>query len=178
MNIKIRKATEQDARGITEVNTYTWLTTYKGIIPDDILENRLKTMEERIIKTAKAIKNKQDDFYVALIDNKIVGIMCYGKSRNKDYPDCGEIYAIYVLKEYQGYHIGTKLFLTGIKQLKNAGFNNMILNVLEGNPAIKFYEKFGGIKKGFQQELLSDFNLKENIMYFTNLEKIYNENLK
>ena len=40
MNISIRKGTEKDAKGVIEVNTFTWLTTYKGLISNQILEKR------------------------------------------------------------------------------------------------------------------------------------------
>ena len=36
----IRKAKSSDDKGIIEVNTKTWITTYSGIIPDEILEKK------------------------------------------------------------------------------------------------------------------------------------------
>ena len=58
MDILMRKAKQSDARGIVEVNTYTWLTTYKGLMPDEILDNRVKTIEDRVSKTANSIREK------------------------------------------------------------------------------------------------------------------------
>lgn len=43
----------------------------------------------------------KNNFYVAEVDNKIVGVLTYGKSRNDNYSSCGEINAIYVLSDYQ-----------------------------------------------------------------------------
>ena len=172
MNIEIRKAKEIDAGGIVLVYTYTWETTYKGLIPDEILENRRNTIEDRIPTTANSIKEK-DNAYVAVDGNKIVGIMTYGKSRDNNYPDSGEIYSIYVLKEYQGLGIGKDLFMNGIKELINKGYNNMILNVLIGNKTINFYEKYSGIKVGQRQDNFGTTVLTENIMYFDNLKDIY-----
>ena len=56
MDILMRKAKQSDARGIVEVNTYTWLTTYKGLMPDEILDNRVKTIEDRVTWQAQYIK--------------------------------------------------------------------------------------------------------------------------
>lgn len=174
MEFIIRKAKEEDAKDIAYVNTYTWLTTYKGLMPDELLEERVKTIDDRVPKIINAIKTK-DNFYVALDGNKVVGIMSYGKSRNQDYIDSGEIKSIYILKDYQGLGLGKSLFMTGIKELLNMGFNSMILNVLEGNDAFLFYQKYDGKKVS---EKIDDFGgtiLKENVMYFDNLEDIYSK---
>ena len=174
MKFVIRKAKLEDAKDIAYVNTYTWLTTYKGLMPDELLEERVKTIDDRVPKIINAIKTK-DNFYVALDGNKVVGIMSYGKSRNQDYIDSGEIKSIYILKDYQGLGLGKSLFMTCIKELLNMGFNSMILNVLEGNGAFLFYQKYGGRKVS---EKIDDFGgtiLNENVMYFDNLEDIYSK---
>lgn len=104
----------------------------------------------------------------------MVGILSYGNSRNEKYVDCGEINAIYVLDEYQGYGIGKSLFLTGINELINKGYNNMILNVLKGNKTISFYEHFGGKKVDSRFDKFGNDIIEEYIMYFDNLNKIIN----
>jgi ribosomal protein S18 acetylase RimI-like enzyme len=38
-------------------------------------------------------------------------MLSYGKSRDENYPNDGEIYAFYILQEYQNLGIGKKLFL-------------------------------------------------------------------
>lgn len=171
MDILIRKANENDASGIAYVNTYTWLTTYKDLLPNEVLEDRKKTMKDRIPLIKDSIK-KQDNTYVAVDNNKVIGFISYGKSRNNEYLNSGEIYAIYVLDDYQGLGIGKKLFLTGIKELIDMGYNNMILNVLEGNKTINFYEKYHGIKVSTRQDNYGDNIITENVMYFDDLNKI------
>lgn len=174
MDIVIRKAEVKDARGIVEVYTYTWLTTYKGLIPDEILENRLNTIEERIPLIQKTIEEK-NNMFVAVVDNKVVGVMSYGKSRNDDYSSSGEIYSIYVLEEYQGLGLGKKLFMTGIKELISKGYDTMILYVLSGNNTIKFYEKYCGVKIGQKQDKFGSVMLTEDMMYFENLKDLYSK---
>lgn len=174
VDILIRKAKESDARGIVEVNTYTWLTTYKGLMPNELLESRIKTIDDRVSKTANSI-TENDNAYVAIDNDKIIGIMSYGKSRNNEYPESGEIYSIYILKEYQGLGIGKKLFMVGINELINKGYHTMILNVLNGNSTIKFYEKYCGKKVGEKQDSFGNTILTESIMYFENLEDIYSK---
>lgn len=179
-NIIIRKAQIKDARNIVEVKTYTWLTTYKGLMPEELLENRLNTIDERTEQTKdsieKKILEKRNNTFVAEVDGKVVGMLGYGKSRNENYSDSGEIYSIYVLKDYQGFGIGKKLFMTGIKTLIDQGYDSMILNVLEGNKTLHFYEKYGGKNVGSKTDNFAGVELTENVMFFDNLKKIYNEN--
>lgn len=74
INILIRKGNENNARGVIEVNTYTWLTAYKGLKPDKVLENRVKTMDERVTKIADSIR-KKDNLYIAVDNGIFVVIM-------------------------------------------------------------------------------------------------------
>ena len=56
--------------------------------------------------------------------------------------DCGEVYAIYLLEEYQGRGIGYRLMCEACEKLKT--YDRIALWVLEGNEkAIRFYERFG-----------------------------------
>lgn len=167
----IRKANVTDTKGIIEVGTRTWITTYKGLMSDKILNDRINTMEER----KKGLKNelkKNNNWYVAEVDNKVVGFVSYGKSRNEKYENYGEINAIYVLKEYQKLGIGKELFFKGIEELINLGFNDMILNVLEGNETINFYKHFDGEIIDKKYDYFGDELIKENIMLFKNINNL------
>ena len=53
------------------------------------------------------------------------------------------MYAIYVLKEAQGKGIGRALVGTLAASLLANGYTDMIVWVLEQNPAVSFYEKLG-----------------------------------
>ena len=101
--------------------------------------------------------------------------MTYGESRNSQYPNSGEIYSLYVLKEYQGHGLGKDLFMLGIKELINKGYTSMILNVLDGNKTIYFYEKYGGKKVSTKQAEFHDIEITEHVMYYENLKDIYKE---
>lgn len=175
MNIIIRKANVEDSRGIVEVKMSSWLTTYKGLMPDEVLKNRKDTIEERIPRTESQIR-EYNNIYVAVDNDRVIGTMSYGESRNEKYKEHGELNFIYLLDEYQGYGIGKKLFMTGIKELIDMGYNSMILNVLEGNKTIGFYEKYSGKKIEQKEEVFYNTPLVENIMLFEDLNKIYEDN--
>ena len=49
-----------DANWIVEVLTYTWQTQYKGLLPDEIIEKRFHTMDERTKKIQEHIMLKNN----------------------------------------------------------------------------------------------------------------------
>lgn len=60
------------------------------------------------------------------------------------YGVAGEVYAIYVLKEYQNQNIGRNLMKYSIEKLSKMGLISFLVWVLESNPYKQFYEKLGG----------------------------------
>lgn len=171
----IRKATIDDAYWIASVNANTRHTTYKWLMPQKVLETRLGTIPEKAEKIKNSIK-KNDRFLVAvnLENNEVIWMLSYGPSRDEKYPDDWEIYAFYVLKEYQKLGVGKSLFLTWIQELLNLWYNNMIINVLEWNNAIWFYQKFGWIVVWEKYEPCGKMMIKENMLFFDNIENIKN----
>jgi GNAT superfamily N-acetyltransferase len=68
-----------------------------------------------------------------------------GRARNGPAQFTGELYALYLLKEYQGRGIGSALFRTVAAQLVTLGMESMIVWALETNePACQFYRRLGG----------------------------------
>jgi ribosomal protein S18 acetylase RimI-like enzyme len=140
-DLVIRKASYEDAEGKGYVHYRSWIETYTGLFPDDIME---KITLERSIKSAK---EHPESTYVAIIDYKIVGFACYLESRDEDLKNAGEIMAIYVLNEYKNMGIGKALIKMCYKELSH--YNSIILWVLESNEqAIGFYRSEGFIKDG------------------------------
>ena len=79
----------------------------------------------------------------------IVGFASAGPEREDDRVYWGELYAIYILEEYQRLGLGHRIFLRVTRRLLADGYNSMLLWVLEDNhPAIRFYESLGGKRVG------------------------------
>ena len=170
-NFIIRKAIISDVDEIIDVSNKTWITTYKGLLSDKFLNNKINMMDEEKRRLEKSIQVK-NNYYVVVVDNRVVGFVSYSKSRNEKYENYGKINALYVLKEYQGLGIGKALFIKGIEELSNLGFENMILNVLDGNNAINFYKYFGGKIIDKRYDYFLDELVKENILLFKDINNI------
>lgn len=139
----IRNKKESDIESLAKVHYESWITTYKGIVPDSYLDSlSLESyIEKHHMFNAPCI--------VAEVDGKVVGFLMYSKDKDEDTSDkCGEIMVIYLLQEYQHKGIGTLLMNEAEKRMKSE-FDQLSLWVLEDNiPTVKFYEKMGFEKDG------------------------------
>jgi ribosomal protein S18 acetylase RimI-like enzyme len=134
----IRKAAVEDAEGKGYVHYQSWIETYTGLFPDEVMA-RLS-----LEKNIQLAKDYPENTYVAIVDNKIIGFSCYLESRDDDLEDTGEIVAIYILKEYQGLGIGKQLMEVCYKELSK--YSKLSLWVLGCNKkSIGFYERQGFI---------------------------------
>jgi len=161
MNYVIRKKEAKDCLGIAHVVTVAWNETYKGIIPDWFLEE-LKNNEDERAKKSYEIDNNQQ--LVLEVDNEIVGFVNYGILEDKEFNNCGEIFALYIVSKVKGNGFGRKLVEKAVLELKKFGCDKMIISCLKGNPSNEFYKHIGG--KYIKDGLYKRFNLPENVYYF------------
>ena len=164
MNYLIRKREQKDCKDVAHVVTIAWNETYKGIVPDEFLNNLYNNEEERAKNSYNNFDEKENHQYVLEVDNKIVGFVNVESSDETDYENCGEIHAVYIINGYKGYGLGKKLIETGIEELKSMGFNKMVIGCLVGNPSNEFYEHIGG--KYIKQRIFEKLQLPENVYYF------------
>jgi len=143
--LKIREADISDVEGISVVHVNSWRTTYKGLLPDTYLSQL--SVQNRVINWNWTFNNlnKDEVIFVAINhEEQIVGFCNGGKNRDTDFEYDGEIYAIYLLEEFQGCGIGRQLIKTLVDTIILKGYRSLIVWVLEGNPSEKFYKKLGG----------------------------------
>lgn len=169
--IKIRKAILTDAKGIAKVHVDSWKTTYVNVVPDEYL-NKL-SYESREQMWANAIPS--GGVYVAENnEGLIVGFSKGGKERSGNYDGYdGELYAIYILKEYQGRGIGTALVKPVIDELKGMGSTSMVVLVLEENTSCKFYELLGGKKIDTVEVEIGGKKLSELVYGWNDIRNIF-----
>ena len=149
MDIKIIKTTIEDVRGTIEVQYKTWLATYPnkkaGITIDDIeyrykdafSPERLKKREEMIVS-----QEPNEKYIVAKDGDRVVG-MCYAVIHE----DKNQLEAIYILPEYHGRGIGTKLWNAVLPFFDKT--KDIYVEVADYNEkAIGFYKKLGFIDTG------------------------------
>ena len=77
------------------------------------------------------------------LNNKIIGWIYYDYISDK-YENAGEIYSLYVLKEYHKKGYGKMLFNFAVENFKKNNINKFVVGCLEGNPSNEFYKYMGG----------------------------------
>lgn len=146
MNFEIRDMGPEDADSKGYVHWKSWQETYSGLIPEDSLARQSL---ERCRETAR---HWPENTLVAQLDGNIVGFACHGLCQDGDLSNCGEVMAIYVLREAQGLGIGKALMEAALEKL--SAYDTIALWVLrENRQAIGFYEHFGFRFDGAAQAL-------------------------
>jgi ribosomal protein S18 acetylase RimI-like enzyme len=143
--VVVREAGADDVEGIAEVHLMSWRTTYKGIISNSYLSNlTLERRKRNWLWTFNHLNQDETIFVAETREGRIVGFSSSGRNRNSEYPHEGEVYAIYLLKEFQRQGIGRSLFKASVNSLIQRGYQSMMLWVLENNPTLGFYQHMGG----------------------------------
>jgi L-amino acid N-acyltransferase YncA len=148
----IRAATADDARAIAEVHIASWRTTYRGIVPDAVLD--VLSVEERERRWASSLTTRDSPSFAYVAEDeagRVVGFASGGPRRDGDPAYAGELYAIYLLPGAQGQGVGRRLTEAVARHLDKRGMRSMLVWVLSTNPARSFYEALGGRYLGEQQ---------------------------
>lgn len=145
MSPTIRSAQIADAPAIARVHVDGWRTTYRGIVPDDVLANLATERRERSWAGRLSKQDSAEFVYVAEdAAGDIVGFASGGPEREQDPVYTGELYAIYLLADQQGKGIGRLLTRAVTERLATMGHGAMLVWVLAKNPARHFYAALGG----------------------------------
>ncbi|HKL74532.1 MAG TPA: GNAT family N-acetyltransferase [Halanaerobiales bacterium] len=140
--MEIRKAKSSDVKGVTKVHVESWKTTYKDIFPKEFLESISYEKRHKLWETI--LNNSGEEIvYVIEVNNNIIGFLSAGPAREKNSNYDIEIYALYLLEEYQNKGYGQKLINNFFNFLKENDYNSVYVWVLKENSATEFYKKMG-----------------------------------
>jgi ribosomal protein S18 acetylase RimI-like enzyme len=141
--IHIRPATQADIPAIARIHVDSWRATYRGIVPDAVLDELSYAEHEdrwqlRIQPDAQAITLVAEDD-----DGAIAGFVIGGKERTGDPLYDAELYAIYLDPSHLRHGTGTQLTRALARALQARGFHSLLVWVLVANPALHFYAALG-----------------------------------
>jgi ribosomal protein S18 acetylase RimI-like enzyme len=143
--MKIREARVEDAEEIAKVHVKSWLSTYKGILSDSYLATlSMESRKNSWMWTFQNLNMHERLFVAEDKDGNLVGFSNGGRSRSHEYTHEGELYAIYLLMEYQRIGIGKMLMDAVMDSLREHGYSSMMAWVLKDNPSVAFYRSQGG----------------------------------
>ena len=153
----IRAATVDDARGIAEVHVGSWTAAYRDLVdlstagdrPD--VDARTRAWRERI----PAVSAEGFRTWVAERDSRIIGFSFTRPTEDEDLNplEIAEVVALYVDPEHFGRGTGKALLDRAVAGIRNQGFLQGTLWVLEENTrAIHFYRRAGWRPDGARSE--------------------------
>jgi GNAT superfamily N-acetyltransferase len=135
----IRPATPDEAEAVARVHVETWQAAYTHVFSDEALAG--------LSVADRAEMHRRRPPLVAEVDGKIVGFVSVGPSRDEGAE--GELYAIYVDPGHWGTGVGRALVVAGEERMRELGYKDALLWVLEDNPrARRFYETAGWTTDG------------------------------
>ena len=148
----IRPAAIHDARAIAEVHVESWKSTYRGIFPDDLLNDLSVDKREASWQDLLAAPEPTATTLVGCdAGGSVVGFASGGKERTGQLGCDGELYALYLRQEAQRKGLGALLVRQFVHELIARGFGSMAVWVIALNPSRRFYECLGGTVIGQQQ---------------------------
>ena len=153
---RIRAATAADAPAIARVHVQAWRESYRGLVPDALLD---ALSVERNARMWASIIDSGDRVVVHVVEaaasedtgqeagevSGIVGFGCAGDARDKALGSSGEVTAIYLLDRVKRRGLGRTLFGSLMRALAARGHAAVGLWVLIANEGTRrFYEAQGG----------------------------------
>lgn len=143
VNISYREATVADCLAVARVHVRSWKESFAGIVPQAFMDKL--SVEQRTKAFELRFPGDSYEMYVAEVAGQgVVGFVDFGEPREKIDAYEAELYAIYLLPEFQGKGVGAGLFSLAVEGLVRSGKGSMYLQALEASPYRSFYEKMGG----------------------------------
>lgn len=135
----VRPATPADADAIGLVQVETWCAAYKGLLPDEAIEQFDLAARQRMWRDVLARGRRPGSAtFVAELDGSVVGFADVGACRGEE--GAGELYAIYLHPSCWDRGMGRALLERAEESLRSSGFTRAVLWVMEGNErAERFY---------------------------------------
>ena len=138
--------TEEEIKGKAFVHYTAWQEAYDGIVDRSFLDRLSVEKCEDVARTFRT------DNLVAKEGDKVVGFAVYGKARDEDLENAGEVSAIYILADYYSQGIGYRLMQEALSRLD--AYSKVAVWVLKDNErAISFYKKCGFEFDGKEQTI-------------------------
>ncbi|MBW3594282.1 MAG: GNAT family N-acetyltransferase [Actinobacteria bacterium] len=148
MEPTIRAAAVEDARAIAEVHVASWKAAYADILDLDNLAHPLDVGEREQSWRDRIPRVGDEGFrtWVAELDGTVVGYAFTRPTEDDDLNplEVAEVVALYLHPDHFGAGIGRALLERAVAGIRNQGFLQGTLWVLEGNTrAIHFYRREG-----------------------------------
>ena len=159
IGLVLRRASVQDAAAIGRVRVNSWRATYRGIMPDDYLDEM--AVEDSVELWAKVLSapTNTTSVFVAELDGEIIGFAAGTALAEPKFGLDAELAAIYLRPDMQREGIGSRLLNMVVDAHRSQGATGLLVWVLAANKAArKFIEQLGAellIEQSYQWDGLN-----------------------
>ena len=144
----IREATITDADELGRIAGRAWETTYRGMIPDEVLDEWITSAGDG---WRQALESRDADTttrsWVAVRDGRLLGFAVTAPARSNWLPPpdgAGELTNLYLDPEAIGSGAGRPLYERAVGDLRERGFNPLVVWAFRDNVRARgFYEHMG-----------------------------------
>jgi len=169
MTFAISLAASHEADAIAKVHVQGWQETYRGIFPDEFLDSCDQKERAKKWRTSLGNSDQGQKTFLAKLDEKIVGFIDFGPVLHKNSAEnCfGEIYALYLLRAFQGKGIGKALFEKAIDTLSQENLTPIqIICHTKNIRAKEFYKRRGAYFLKHTTSIIAGKNHVEDVFVF------------
>jgi len=145
---QIREGKREDAGGIARVHVKSWRETYRGLLPQSILDGLSENERDKQWRKILIEKKSRESLRVLEHGPQVVGFYHCGPARETTTGCDGEIFAIYLLAAFQKQGFGRRLLEAAFADLREQKFSSAYLWCLENNPTVGFYKHMGAVVGG------------------------------
>jgi ribosomal protein S18 acetylase RimI-like enzyme len=139
----VRRATVDDAEAIERIRVEAWRATYRGLLPDGLIDQLQPNVERRRERLRSS--GPSELTFVSEEGTTVEGYALAGPERTHDPEYSGEVYAIYVAPAAQRKGHGRALIRKCAGELAARGMTSLLIWVLRENAIGRgFYERIGG----------------------------------
>jgi ribosomal protein S18 acetylase RimI-like enzyme len=146
LRMQIRTASQSDAEAITEVHIAATCEGYCDLLPAEELARIRADARERVEMWRDLLTGGDSStILIAEVDGEIAGFVEFRACEDDESPETvGEVTALFVLPEEWGLGIGEALMREAMARLRDGGWVEVVLWVLDRNlRAVGLYERLG-----------------------------------
>lgn len=168
----IRKASYEDAETIANIHFKTWKSTYTELLNEQDITNMTYENRKTLWETIFRMPRKEQCILVIEVKNEVVGFISGGPERTNKFNYDGAIYDIYILDGYQKQGLGAKLLKAFTKEMKELGYESILVWVLTQNLSSRFYERYEAKPIGEVATTIGEGSYKETAYGWNDLDKL------
>jgi GNAT superfamily N-acetyltransferase len=163
VTVELRDARRGDELRVAELHVRSWQEAYTGLMPAEFLA----ALDPRDRARRYTFESEGGLTTVLAVDGeRLSGFVSFGRSRDEDLPDLGEIGALYVDPDRHRGGVGRLLMAEARRRLAADGYAEGFLWVLDGNDRARdFYEREGWVPDGARREE-NPYDIVSNVSRF------------